>query len=232
MDPILVGILGIILLFIILALGFHIGLALIISGFTGLLFILGFEQTITMAVSAFYHKISKPALITLPLFILMGHLASGGGISQNIYDSLSKWLGRFKSGLGISTVLACTAFGTVCGASIVVSAVFSKISAPEMRRYGYHKSLAYAICAASGTIGMLIPPSILGIVYGTMSGVSIGKVLMAGVAPGVLVAIGFSLAICKLVISILGITQQLSHYLALTEPVIHYSHLPHTNFWF
>ena len=195
MDPILIGILGIILLFIVLALGFHIGLALIIAGFVGLLFMLDFEQTITMVVAAFYHKISYPALITLPLFILMGHLASGGGISQNIYDSLSKWLGRFKSGLGISTVLACTAFGTVCGASIVVAAVFSKISAPEMRRHGYHKTLAYAICASSGAIGMLIPPSILAIVYGTMSGVSIGKVLMAGVAPGVLVAIAFSLAI-------------------------------------
>jgi tripartite ATP-independent transporter DctM subunit len=195
MDPILVGTLGILFLFVILALGFHIGLALTISGFTGLLFILDFNQTSTMVVSAFYHKISKPALITLPLFILMGHLASGGGISQNIYDSLSKWLGKLKSGLGISTVLACTAFGTVCGASIVVSAVFSKISAPEMRRHGYHKTLAYAICASSGAIGMLIPPSILAIVYGTMSGVSIGKVLMAGVAPGVLVAISFSLAI-------------------------------------
>jgi len=182
-------------LFAILALGFHIGLALIMSGFIGLLFMLSFEQTITMTVAAFYHKISNPALITLPLFILMGHLASGGGISRNIYDSLSKWLGRFRSGLGISTVLACTAFGTVCGASIVVAAVFSKISAPEMRRYGYSKSLAYAICASSGAIGMLIPPSILGIVYGTMSGVSIGKVLMAGIAPGVLVAIGFTLAI-------------------------------------
>lgn len=195
MDPLLMGALGILVLFIILALGFHIGLALIMSGMIGLLFIIGFERTVTMAVASFYHKVSKPALITLPLFILMGHLASGGGISRNIYDSLSLWLGRLKSGLGISTVLACTAFGTVCGASIVVAAVFSKISAPEMRRHGYHKSLAYAICASSGAIGMLIPPSILGIVYGTMSGVSIGKVLMAGVAPGVLVAIGFSLAI-------------------------------------
>jgi C4-dicarboxylate transporter DctM subunit len=195
MDPLIIGVLGILILFLVLALGFHVGLALIISGFVGLLFIIGFEQAITMIVAAFYHKISNPALITLPLFILMGHLASGGGISREIYDSLSKWLGRLKSGLGISTVLACTAFGTVCGASIVVAAVFSKISAPEMRRHGYHKSLAYAICASSGAIGMLIPPSILGIVYGTMSGVSIGKVLMAGVAPGVLVAIGFSLAI-------------------------------------
>ena len=79
MDPLLMGALGILVLFIILALGFHIGLALIMSGIIGLLFIIGFERTLTMAVASFYLKVSKPALIALPLFILMGHLASGGG---------------------------------------------------------------------------------------------------------------------------------------------------------
>ena len=122
----------------------------------------------------------------------MGFLASGGGISQNIYDTLNLWLGRFRSGLGIATVLGCTAFGTVCGSSLVTAAVFARISAPEMRRQGYDKRLAYAICASAGAIGMLIPPSMLAIVYGMLSGVSIGKLLMAGVAPGVLLALFFS----------------------------------------
>ncbi len=195
LDPLVLGGLGIALLFVLLALGTHIGFALIIASAIGLAVVTGFKPMTDMVINSFYHKISNPTLITLPLFILMGHLASGGGISRDIYESLSLWLGKFRSGLGIATVLACAAFGTVCGASVVASAVFSKISAPQMRRQGYDKSLAYAIASASGAIGMLIPPSILAIVYGTLSGVSIGKVLMAGIAPGILVTIAFSLTI-------------------------------------
>src|SRR4030042_1165309 len=195
MDPFLIGLFGVIGLLVLLALGVHIGIALFVSGFVGLTMLNGFQATIPTVVSGFYHKISNPALITLPLFGLMGFLASGGGISQNIYDTLNRWWGRFRSGLGIATVLGCTAFGTVCGSSLVTAAVFARISAPEMRRQGYDKRLAYAICASAGAIGMLIPPSMLAIVYGMLSGVSIGKLLMAGVAPGVLLALFFSLTI-------------------------------------
>jgi C4-dicarboxylate transporter DctM subunit len=195
MDPFLVGLIVVIILFLLLALGTHIGISLAVSGFIGIALVTGFEQAIKLCVTAVYHKISGPVLIILPLFILMGYLASGGGISSNLYDSLSLWLGRLRSGLGIATVFGCTAFGTVCGSSIVTTSVFTKICAPEMRRHGYDKQLAYAICASSGSIGMLIPPSILAIVYGMLSGVSIGKVLMAGVAPGLIWAGFFSLTI-------------------------------------
>jgi tripartite ATP-independent transporter DctM subunit len=207
MDSLLIGVLGIVFLFFLLATGIHIGVALIASGLVGLSVLTGFSVAIKMIVSAFYHKISTPALITLPLFILMGHLASGGGISNDIYNSLNKWLGRFRSGLGVSTIIACTAFGTVCGSSLVTAAVFAKISAPQMRQHNYDKKLAYGICASGGSIGMLIPPSILAIVYGTLSGVSIGKVLMAGVAPGILLMFAFSgtiLLIAKLKPSAVG----------------------------
>ncbi len=188
-----ISLIGVIALFVLLAIGVHIGFALIISGFVGLFLLRpDIHAIMNMVITAFYHKITMPVLITLPLFIIMGFLASGGGISQNIYRSLSLWVGRFKSGLGIATVLACTAFGTVCGSSLVTAAVFTKISAPEMRRYGYDKKLAYAICASAGSIGMLIPPSMLAVVYGILSGESIGKLLMAGVAPGLLLMVVFS----------------------------------------
>lgn len=195
MDPVIVGLIGVIVLFFLLVLGVHIGIALGISGFIGILMISGFDQAISMNVTSVYHKISNPSLITLPLFILMGYLASGGGISRNLFDSLSLWLGKIRGGLGIASIIGCTAFGTVCGSSVVTTAVFSKICAPEMRRHGYSKSLSYAICAAAGSIGMLIPPSIIAIVYGMLSGVSIGKVLMAGVAPGILWAIFFAVTV-------------------------------------
>jgi len=195
MDPFLIGLLGVIILFILLALGTHIGIALAFAGFIGVAIMSGFERAVTMSVAAIYHKVSLPALITLPLFILMGYLASGGGISGALYDSLALWLGRFRGGLGIATVWACTAFGTVCGSSIVTTAVFGKTCAPEMRRHGYSKDMSYAICASAGSIGMLIPPSILAIVYGMLSGISIGKVLMAGVMPGLIWAVFFSVTI-------------------------------------
>jgi tripartite ATP-independent transporter DctM subunit len=195
MDAYLIGLLGVLLLLVLLVLGMHVGLALTISGFVGLAYILGVQRALEMAVSSMYGKISGTALVTLPLFILVGYLASGGGISRDIYRSLEMFIGRFKSGLGMATVLACTAFGTVCGSSLVTAAVFAKISAPEMRRRGYSKGLAYGICASAGSIGMLIPPSILAIVYGMLSGVSVGKLLIAGIVPGGMWAVLFCLTI-------------------------------------
>lgn len=195
MDPCVVGLLCVCILLVLIAIGVHIAIALLVSGLFGLSIILGFEQAILMNVRSMYSKISFPELITLPLFILMGYLASAGGISKDIYDSLNLWLGRFKSGLGISTIFACTGFGAVSGSSFVTASVFAKISAPEMRRHHYPKSLSYAICAAAGSIGMLIPPSILAVIYGMFSGLSIAKVLMAGIAPGLLWAFLFSLTV-------------------------------------
>ncbi len=183
------------LLFLLLAAGTHIGIALAVSGFIGTLFVMGFSPAIATAVTAIYHKITNPVLITLPLFTLMGYLAAAGGISRHLYDSLSLWLGKVRGGLGMATVFCCTAFGTVCGSSVITTAVFTKISAPEMRRHGYAKQIAYALCASAGSIGMLIPPSVLAIVYSMMSGESLAKVLMAGVMPGLLWAGAFCLTV-------------------------------------
>ncbi|MEM4406457.1 MAG: TRAP transporter large permease [Candidatus Methanomethylicaceae archaeon] len=195
MDPSLVAFLGLVLLLVTLALGVHIGIALTISGLVGMSLISGFYPALKTATGALYHKVSNPTLVTLPLFILMGVLAGSGGISDQIYETLNKWLGKVRAGLGISTIFGCAAFGTVCGSSLVTAAVFAKTAAPQMRRQGYDKTLSYSICATAGTIGMLIPPSILAVVYGMLSGLSIGKVLMAGVAPGILLTIGFSLVV-------------------------------------
>lgn len=195
MDPYIISTIGLLILILLLVMGTHVGIALTISGFIGLCLLQGFEKALVTTVSSFYGKVSATSLVTLPLFILVGFLASGGGISRDIYKSLDLLIGRFRSGLGIATVIGCTAFGTVCGSSLVTAAVFAKISAPEMRKRGYSKSFAYGICAASGSIGMLIPPSILAIVYGMLSGISIGKILIAGIIPGLLWAILFILTI-------------------------------------
>ncbi|OPY85989.1 MAG: Sialic acid TRAP transporter permease protein SiaT [Smithella sp. PtaU1.Bin162] len=195
MEPLTIGIITIIILFLLLALGIHIGIALATAGFIGLAIITDARQAIWVTTTAFYHKIASPDLITLPLFILMGFAASGGGISQKLFNSMALWLSGIRGGLGMASIGGCTAFGAVCGSSLVTTAVFAKICAPEMRKHGYDKKLAYAICAAAGSIGMLIPPSVLAIVYGMLSGISIGKMLMAGVMPGLLWGILFCLTV-------------------------------------
>jgi len=195
MEPFILGIIGVVALLVLLFLGIHIGIALAVVGLIGAIIVSGFDSAIWLVTTTIYHNIASYTLITIPLFILMGLLAAGGGVSGKLYDSLSLWLGKIKAGLGVATVLACTGFGAVCGSSIAVAAIFAKISAPEMRRHGYDKKLAYGICASAGAIGMLIPPSILAVVYGIFSGLSIGKLLIAGVGPGILMGILYSLGI-------------------------------------
>lgn len=118
MDPSVIGILGIIALVVLLALSIHIGVALGLVGLVGTALIVGYDASFSSAVDTIYHKIASFELITIPLFILMGYLASGGGISKNVFETLNHWVGGIKGGLGISTVASCTAFGTVCGSSL------------------------------------------------------------------------------------------------------------------
>ncbi|MBU0944885.1 MAG: TRAP transporter large permease [Proteobacteria bacterium] len=195
MDLVTIAIIGIAVLVVLLILGVHIGVALGMVGIVGMVSIVGFEASMKSATDTIYHKLSSFELITIPLFILMGYLASSGGISSSVFEALNRWVGRIKGGIGIATVASCTAFGAVTGSSLVTSSVFASICAPEMRKYGYDKKLAYGICASGGMIGMLIPPSILMIIYGVLSGESTGRLLIAGIAPGLLLMILFAVTI-------------------------------------
>lgn len=191
----MIALIGIIALFVLLALGVHIGIALGTIGFAGTWAIVGLEPALWGSVNVFYDKVASFALLTVPMFILMGYMASAGDLSGNIFTSLNKWVGGMRGGMGIATVFSCTLFGTICGTSLVTSSVFSVIAAPEMRRHGMDKRLSYGICASSGLIGMLIPPSILMVVYGVISGDSVGKLLIAGISPGLLLAVIYSAVI-------------------------------------
>ncbi len=198
MEPSTLGLIGIAVLLVLLAMGVHIGVALGLVGVIGTSLIVGPDAAVASAVETVYHKVASFELITIPLFILMGYLASAGGISSKVFNSLNQWVGNIRGGLGVSSVISCTAFGTVCGSSLVTSSVFARICAPEMRKFGYEKKMAYGICASGGMIGMLIPPSILMVVYGVLAGESIGRLLIAGVVPGLLLMVAFSLVIMLL----------------------------------
>jgi C4-dicarboxylate transporter DctM subunit len=195
MDPFWLGILGIAALLLMLAAGVHVGVALGMVGFIGTMILISFNATLNLMVTSSFHFSINIEFLTIPLFILMGLLAMEGGISMATYEGLTKLLGKTPGGLGIATVGGCTAFGTVSGSSMVTAAVFAQVGAPEMIRQGYTKELAYGICTASGVIGMLIPPSLLAVIYGILTQESIGKLLIAGIGPGLLLALIFAAGI-------------------------------------
>jgi tripartite ATP-independent transporter DctM subunit len=130
--------------------------------------------------------------VTVPLFVLMGQLFYHAGLASDLYEGLRKWVGRVPGGMAISSVLACAGFGAVTGSSIATVATMGTIVMPEMRRYRYNARLATGALAASGTLGILIPPSLIFIFYGVMTETSIGALFVAGIVPGIITALMFS----------------------------------------
>jgi C4-dicarboxylate transporter, DctM subunit len=187
-EPVWVGIGSVALLFLLLASGTYVAVALGVSGLMGAIFMLGFEGAMNLLYSTFLAYSSNYFFIVIPLFVAMGLFASVGDISRDSYNTLAKWLGGVKGGLGLATVGGCTFFGLLTGSSIVTALVFARTSAPEMVRHGYHPKIAYGLVATAGTIGMLIPPSVLAVVYALISGLSVGQVLMGGIGAGLVMA--------------------------------------------
>lgn len=203
---VIIAIIGVVVLLALVICGVHIAVALGAVGLTGLVALMGFSKTLALCGSVAYNGVATYTYSVIPLFILMGMLATGVGVSSKVYDTLALWLGRLPGGLGMATTGACAAFGTLNGSSLVTASVFSKIAAPEMIRYGYDKNLTYGMIAASGNIGQLIPPSVLIVIYGALSGDSIGRLLMAGISPGLgltivfcLITVGFAIFRPKMV---------------------------------
>ena len=136
-------------------------------------------------------------LSVIPLFILMGNLVTRAGMSQELFRAAYAFIGHFKGGLAMATVVACGGFGAICGSSIATAATFAKVAYPSMKKYGYSDALATGAIAAGGTLGILIPPSTILVIYGIMTGTSIGKLFAAGILPGILaitllcLAVGF-----------------------------------------
>ena len=185
-----------VLAIILLILGVHIGLVLALTGAIGSFMVLGsFSSAIGLLKSTPYFSIAVYELSVVPLFILMGMFSLYGGISEGAYRAINSWVGRFRGGLGIATVWACTAFGATSGSSVAASSVFTKVSYPEMKKEGYEPHFACASIAVAAGIAMLIPPSLYAVIYGMLAQASIAKMLMAGVLPGILQAATLSLGV-------------------------------------
>jgi len=142
-----------------------------------------------------YEVFGSYDLTTIPLFILMGQLGFNSGISKRLYDVGYKFLGSTRGGLAMATVSACTAFGAVCGSSPATAATMATVGLPEMKRYNYDDELATGSVASGGGIGMIMPPSVVLIIYGILTEQSIGQLFVAGIFPALLVTILFIIAI-------------------------------------
>ncbi|MCD6358688.1 MAG: TRAP transporter large permease [Dehalococcoidia bacterium] len=195
MDSLTIGIIGCVALIVLLFVGVPVAFALCAVGFVGIAAVIGWGKSISMFTTVPFSQTSAYTMTPMPLFVLMASLTFAGGLSAGLYDAAAKWLVKLKGGLGIATTIACTLFGTLTGSALVTAAMFTKVSVPEMRKHGYDSSFAHGLTCASSVIGMLIPPSIIAILYGVLAEESIAKLFMAGIGPGLLTAVGFSLLI-------------------------------------
>ena len=164
-------------------------------GFAGYCYVVGVDAGFSQLESVPYGVGSDYILSVLPLFLLMGQFAFYSGLSQDLYDTSYKWLGHYPGGLAMATVGGCAAFAAVCGSSVATSATMGTVALPAMRKYKYDDRLALGSIAAGGTVGILIPPSIVFILYGVLTEQSIGKLFLAGFLPGVLAIVLYLLAI-------------------------------------
>ena len=194
-DPLLVGITAFLVLIFLLAITVPIGVAMMLCGVGGLAMIIGLIPSLSLFGTTVMRSVVTYDLSIIPLFILMGALASRSGLSQELYDAFNAWLGGFRGGLALATVGACGAFAAICGSSVATAATMSKVALPEMKKYRYSDSMATGSVAAGGIIGILIPPSVILVLYGLLTESSIGDLFIAGFLPGILTILVFMIVI-------------------------------------
>ncbi|RJP78319.1 MAG: TRAP transporter large permease [Desulfobacteraceae bacterium] len=195
MTPTLIGIIGILILMVLIFLETPVGFAMAIIGITGFGYIISIDAALNMLAKDLFDVFGSYNLTVIPLFILMGQVAFHAGISSRLFHAAYKFMGHWPGGLAIATIGACAGFSAICGSTNATAATMASVTLPEMKKYGYKDSLATGVVAAGGSLGILIPPSVIFIIYGIMTEQSIGKLFMAGILPGILLTILFILAI-------------------------------------
>jgi len=195
MSPTTIGIIGISVMVLIFFSRMPVAYVMTMIGFLGFSLMISFKGGLNLLSRNIYEVFSSYGLTTIPLFIFMGQLAFNSGISARLYDTAYKFMGSTRGGLAMATVSACTAFGAVCGSSPATAATMATVGLPEMKRYKYADELATGSVASGGGLGMIMPPSVVLIVYGVMTEESIGKLFVAGIIPAIFVTILFIISI-------------------------------------
>lgn len=199
MSLTLVGILGIVfLLLVMFVLGMPVGFAMGIVGFCGFWYVVSFKAAIAMVGGDIWTTFSKYGLTVVPLFIFLGYLAFNSGIAERLYSAAYKWLGHWRGGLAIATIGADELFAAICGSNTATAATMGTVALPQMKRYGYDMRLASGTVVTGGTLGTVMPPSVVLIIIGLQTEQSIVKLFLGGILPAVLLGLLFVLTIMVL----------------------------------
>lgn len=198
MTPFDIGLIAIGVLVLLILIGMPIGIGMLAVSCVGVLFIRNETVAIRMMTQVANDSLEEYLFAVVPLFVLMGLLVTVSGVGKDTFDVFQKMLRRITAGLGVATVFANAVFAAITGISIASATVFSRIAVPEMRRHGYTRSFSTGVVAGSSVLGMLIPPSLLMIVYAVLAEQSVGRMFLAGIGPGLLLAVAFTITILLL----------------------------------
>ncbi len=191
MNEVTVGIMALVLLLLLFATGIELGIAMALVGFAGFAYLNGVAPAMQLVGRDIYDVITNYGYTVFPLFILMGQIGFNAGIAVRLYGAAHKFIGHIPGGLAMATVMGATGFKAICGSSAATSATFASVAIPEMDRYGYDRKLSTGIVATVGTLGCIIPPSVVLIVFGIITEQSIGQLFLAGIIPGLIIALFF-----------------------------------------
>lgn len=194
-EPLTLGLAGIACMILLLMLRVPIGFSMALVGFLGFSLLSTFAAGFSMLALATYKTAASYTLTVIPLFILMGQFASQSRMGFDLYQAAYRWLGALPGGLAMASIGACACFSAVSGSSMATAATMGLVALPEMKRFKYDDALATGCIAAGGTLGILIPPSTVMIIYGILTGQSIGKLFVAGILPGLILSGLFMAAI-------------------------------------
>lgn len=177
-----------------------IAVAMAITGFVGTWIVLGTPNApLSQMKTLSYDTFASYSLSIVPLFLLMGQLATKSGLSEALFRSAADWLGHRRGGIAMASIGACAGFGAICGSSLATASTMGQVALPELRRYGYSDSLSTGVLAAGGTLGILIPPSVILVIYAILTEQNIIKMFMAALVPGILAALGYMLTVALIV---------------------------------
>lgn len=195
MADLTIGLLGFVALFALMILRTPVAFAMLLTGFFGTWYIEGLRRAAALMITETYGAVANYSLIVVPMFILLGNIASESGFSRGLYDAAHAWVGRLRGGLASASVIGCAAFSAVSGSSVATAVTIGKVALPQMKRLGYGNALSTGSIAAGGTLGFLIPPSTGFVIYAILTEESIGRLFMAGILPGILMMSLFMAAI-------------------------------------
>lgn len=191
----LIACLGFVAVLVLVFLRMPIAIAMGLVGIVGFAQLTNMKASVSMAGRLVIDTSQDYGLSVVPLFILMGLFVNKGGLSRELYQASYVFLGHLRGGLAMATIVACAGFSAICGSSLATAATMSKVAMPQMRKYGYSDALSSASIAAGGTLGILIPPSVILVIYGLLTETSIGKLFIAGIIPGLLGVLFYLVAV-------------------------------------